>query len=364
MNEPLRILVVEDSEADFELLAATLARQGLRVLCARVEDESGMRAALAAGGWDAVISDHNLPRFSSGEALATLQDVGAELPFIIVSGEIGEEAAVEAMRRGADDYLYKGRLARLGPALSNAIGAAETRRERKAAERALLRSEQRLRELATHLQSAVEEERRAIAREIHDDIGGTLTALRFDLRWIARHGAAQVAERARTAIETLDRAAHATQNLLRDLRPPALDDGIVAALEWQVRQFGRRTEIDAVFRSNVDALQIDGSLAMTLYRVAQEALTNVAKHAGATRVAVDLISAGDVVSLEVSDDGRGFDAEARGHSGSLGLLGLHERARKAGGWLEVSSSGRGSTVLLTLPASDAAAAALAREADA
>ena len=115
LQSRIRILVVEDSEADYELLVATLGRQGLNVECRRVEEADTMAAALRDERWDAVISDHQMPRFSSGEALQTLRRSGKELPFLIVSGTIGEEVAVEAMRNGADDFLIKGRLARLGP---------------------------------------------------------------------------------------------------------------------------------------------------------------------------------------------------------------------------------------------------------
>jgi DNA-binding NarL/FixJ family response regulator len=205
-SRPIRLLVVEDSELDFELLIRTLRRDGLPHDAERVEDADGLLAALAAGGHDAVISDHHLPRFSSTEALKIVRSSGLDRPFIIASGTIGEEAAVAAMQSGADDYLIKGRLARLTPALRNAIAAAAARRERDAAQRALAESEQRLRALTDHLHQAVEAERAAIAREVHDDVGGMLTALRFDLSWLERNGEPPVRARARQGLETLNQA--------------------------------------------------------------------------------------------------------------------------------------------------------------
>ena len=172
---------------------------------------------MAEARWDAVISDHHLPRFSSTEALQVVRASGLILPFIIVSGLIGEETAVAAMREGADDFLVKGRLARLGPALLNALAAAEARRERLRTARELEQSQLRLRELLAHLDTVIDEERSAIAREIHDDVGGLLTALRFDLStvidgpdgeaaavalWIAP-GEAEMADDAVTSLETL-----------------------------------------------------------------------------------------------------------------------------------------------------------------
>jgi signal transduction histidine kinase len=349
LDARIRLLVVEDDQDDFLLLKATLGRQGLNVACERVDEAEPMKAALAAGGWDAVISDHHLPRFSSTEALRVLRDSGQVLPFLIVSGAIGEDLAVEAMRNGADDYLIKGRLTRLGPALVNALRAAQARRERIAAEQALRESERRLRELSAHLQTVVEEERRSIAREVHDEIGGTLTALRFDIAWIGRHGAADVAQRADQALETLTLAQKATQDIVRNLRPPVLDAGIVAAIEWQLGQFHRRSGLVTRLRTNTDRIVVGDDVAMTVYRTLQEALTNVSKHAQATTVAVDMVVRDDQLSLEIHDDGRGIAAADLDKQQSFGLRGLAERARSVGGWLEVSAAPGGATLLLTVP---------------
>ena len=345
----IRLLVVEDSEDDYLLLVATLGRQGLNVRCERVEDAASMQAALDAGHWDAVISDHHLPRFSSTDALAVLRESGQVLPFLIVSGAIGEDLAVEAMRNGADDYLIKGRLARLGPALTNALRAARTRRERLAAEQALRASEQQLRELSAHLQSVVEEERKAIAREVHDEIGGMLTALRFDLSWIGRHAEPAAARRAAQALETLDLAQRATQDIVRNLRPPVLDAGIVTAIEWQLGQFRRRSGLAAHLSTSTDTIALADETAMTVYRTVQEALTNVVKHAGARSVSVDMVVSDNMLSLEFHDDGRGIGADDLGKPQSFGLRGLAERARAVGGWLDVSRTGAGTTLMLTVP---------------
>lgn len=354
----MSLLVVEDSELDYELLLRTLVRGGLAPDAVRVEDAAGLADALVRREYDAVVSDHHLPRFSSTEALRQVRATHRHLPFIIVSGTIGEEAAVAAMLAGADDYLIKGRLARLAPALRNAMAAAAARRERGTAQRALAESERRLRELADHLQQALEAERAAIAREVHDDIGGMLTALRYDLSWLHRHGEAAARDRAARGLDTLNQAVLSVQRIIRNLRPPALEAGIVAALETLVAGFGDRTGIDARFSSSRDRVELTEALALTVYRVAQEALTNVAKHAGARRAAVDLVVESDVVSLEITDDGPGIAPRDLDKPGSFGLRGLAERARQARGWLDVGvGAGRG-TVLLTLPLTDAAATRL------
>ncbi len=355
---PIRLLVVEDSELDYQLLLRSLRRQSLEPQAVRVEDEAGLRAALAAGPWDAVVSDHHLPRFSSGDALGIVRASGQNLPFIIVSGTIGEDAAVAAMQAGADDYLIKGRLARLGPALRNAMSAAAARRERGTVRQALAESEQRLRDLTDHLQQAVEEERAAIAREVHDDIGGMLTALRFDLAWIERHCDDAVRGRARQGLDTLNQAVLAVQRIMRNLRPPALDAGIVAALEFLVAQFASRTGIDAQLTSNREQVAVSEQVAMAVYRVAQESLTNVAKHAQARSARLDLVVQDDILSLEISDDGVGLAAGDLDKAASFGLRGLTERVRQVHGWLEVAvGAGRGE-VMLTIPLTPEAGARL------
>jgi signal transduction histidine kinase len=296
-----------------------------------------------------VISDHQLPAFSSGEALDMVRALPAPPPFIIVSGVLGEEAAVEAMHRGADDFLVKGRLARLGTAVRNAVAAAQARRERAEAEERLQLSQQQLRNLSRRLQTLADEERAAIARELHDEVGGTLTAVRFDLDGLHRHLAPEPLGRLRRAQDALAQAADAAQRLMHGLRPPSLDAGLLPALQWQVRQFRERHGVEVCFACTGAERALPEPVAMAVYRTCQEALTNVAKHAGAASVAIDLHFGGAIMSLEVSDDGRGLDAGALHKPGSLGLRGLAERARAAGGSLDVSSGGGHTTLLLWLP---------------
>ncbi len=143
----LRVLIVEDSAADAELLVRELEQGGYDITWERVETAPAMEAALAASSWDIVISDYELPRFSGPAALTVLQATGLDLPFIMLSGTIGEEIAVNALKAGAHDFLVKGRLARLIPAIERELREVEGRRERVRAEEALRRSESRYRSL-------------------------------------------------------------------------------------------------------------------------------------------------------------------------------------------------------------------------
>ena len=355
-ERPLRLLHIEGSEFDHELAVAQLRRGGMAVRALRVETESEYVRALEHP-WDVVVSDYNMAEFPGLTALDLLKGHGHDIPFVLVSGEMGEDTAVEAMRNGASDYLLKNNLARLAPAMEHAIEAAEARRARQAADEELQQSRQRLSELAQHLQTSVEQERSAIAREIHDDVGGSLTALNFDLAWIARHADdATLRQRALSALETVTHAIEASQRIMHNLRPAILEQGLVAALQWMAARFERRTGVPCVLRTPPPALpllqRLPAGVPLVAYRTAQEALTNVTKHAHATHVEIDLALAGGVLSLEVSDNGRGLSQEDLGKVHSFGIRGLHERARTVGGWVDLSSGPAGTTLILSVPLLD------------
>jgi signal transduction histidine kinase len=352
-RRPLRLLHLEDSELDHQLALAHLRRGGLEVASTRVESRAEFEAALGQP-WDLVLSDYNLPGFTGIEALQIVRRHDADLPFVLVSGEIGEETAVDAMRNGAGDYLLKNNLARLAPAVEQAIGAAEARRARAVADRALQASRAQLSALAQHLQTSIEAERAAIAREIHDDVGGSLTALKFDLDWLRRHaGEPALQQRAAAAIELLTHAIDASKRIMHNLRPAILEQGLVAALQWMAGNFERRTGIGCEFRTTHDNPTLPPGVPLVAYRTAQEALTNVSKHAHASRVRIELALGAGVMSLEVSDNGRGLTDADRAKDRSFGLRGLHERAGTVGGWVDVSSSPAGTSVILSVPLADA-----------
>ena len=344
------MLHLEDNELDHALAAAHLQRAGLRTELLWVDSEAAYRQALAAQDWDVVLSDFNLPGFTGLRAQQILKDSGKEVPFILVSGEIGEDTAVAAMRNGASDYLLKNNLARLAPAVEHAIEAHRDRLARQRADLELAASRQRLSELAQHLQTSIEMERAAIAREIHDDVGGTLTAIKFDLAWIGRHvQAPAVQQRVATALETVAHAIEASQRIMHNLRPAILEQGLVAALQWMASRFEKREAVACPFCTSHEAMQLPAGVPLVAYRFAQEALTNISKHAGATRVGIDLSLSRGVLSLEVSDNGRGLSRSDLDKARSFGLRGLHERASTVGGWVDISSSAAGTVLMLSVP---------------
>jgi len=347
----LRLLHLEDSEADHVLTMAHLRRGGLLFEAVRIDSEAEFLASLESSqDWDVIVSDYNLPGFSGLAALDLLKASGRPIPFILVSGEIGEDTAVEAMRNGASDYLLKNNLSRLMPAVMHADEVHQVHLARLRADKELGESKQRVHELVQHLQTSVESERAAIAREIHDDVGGSLTALKFDLAWIARHtDSPEVQSRVNSALETVTHAIEASQRIMHNLRPAILEQGLVPALQWMTSRFERRTGIQCQFRSRHAHLSLPAGVPLVAYRTAQEALTNVSKHANASEVNIDLALAGGVMSLEVSDNGRGLNPVDLAKARSFGIRGLHERAGTVGGWVDLSSSSAGTTLILSVP---------------
>jgi len=603
---PVRILCVEDSQADFELLLFELRMANFAHTATRVEDEPGMRQALQGGGWDLVISDHSLPRFSSAAALRVLREADKDIPFIIASGAIGEDAAVAALQSGADDYLLKHSMKRLVPAIENALAAAEARRERsratedlrsglsylrallraspiaivaldnqnnitllnaaaerifrikreeamgappplmltenkeilerllaavdqgpvehmedtwhrrdgsaadlsfsaarlhgnagvvffiadvteqkraelsqretetrfaaitanlpgvvfqmlarpseelilvpyvsagaarlfgaapeaflgqpgrfiqmldaadradlrdavaqairhhaplegqwrihregenaglrwiqvaasareanggnwlldgiitditaqKEAEQELMQSREELRELTAHAESVKEQERRLVARDIHDEIGSTLTGMKADLAWLKKRFAedAEVMGKLTSMGELVDGAVQTANRIIQALRPGILDYGIAPALEWQASDFSQRMGLEVAFETNAEDLALDIEQSTALFRVFQESLTNVAKYAKATKVETELFATPTSVTLEVRDNGVGLSEGALAKTASFGIRGMMERVRALGGWLDINGApGKGTTVMLSIP---------------
>ncbi|MDO9438618.1 response regulator [Hydrogenophaga sp.] len=347
---PVRILHLEDSRVDHALVKFALQRSQLFSEVVLVDTVDDFRRELETGSFDVVLADYHLPGFTGMDAWDVVTEMGLTIPFIILSGAIGEAAAVDAMHRGVSDYLLKDSMHRLSHVIQRAIEVAQTRRAADAAGAELAESRRRLAELAEHLQTSIEQERADIAREIHDDIGGALAAVKLDLALIGRRTEdASAQSHLVSAMEMLQHALDASQRIMMNLRPPILDQGLVAAVLWLASGFERRTRLRTVVRRSSETLDVPREVQLVAYRTAQEALTNINKHAEATAVDIDLSDGEGVLTLEVTDNGKGLDAHSLRKAKSFGLLGLRERAAKVGGWLDVSSSPKGTSVILSVP---------------
>lgn len=224
----------------------------------------------------------------------------------------------------------------------------------KQAEEKLKRSHDQLRKLATHLQSTREEERKSIAQEIHDELGTSLTALKMDASWLASRlpqDQKQLVKKIGSMLKLIDNTIQSVQRLSTELRPGMLDDlGLTAVVEWQAEEFQNRTGIRCSVTIRPELITNDGELSIAIFRIFQETLTNIARHAEATGVSINLTRERDNVVLTVADNGRGITEEQINNSHSFGLLGIRERAMSWGGEVKISGTrGRGTTVMVIIP---------------
>ena len=213
---------------------------------------------------------------------------------------------------------------------------------------------QQLRDLTSYLQTAREEERTRISREIHDEFGQALTALKMDLSWLAKRLPADepgLAEKAIVMSGLIDDTIQAVRHVATELRPGMLDDlGLTAAIEWQTQEFAERTEMACKLYVSHEEISLDRDLATAVFRILQETLTNVARHAEATEVRVELEIGPDELTLVVRDNGRGITESQVSAPGSLGLIGMRERARSWDGAVVFEGvPGQGTTVTVRMP---------------
>ena len=217
-------------------------------------------------------------------------------------------------------------------------------------------SRARLAELTAHIEKVKEQERERIAREIHDDLGGNLTAIKMAIAMLAARlpdGDATLQQKAAYVDSLVDRTIDAVHRLTLDLRPSVLDFGLLPALEWQVKEFEAQSGIACTLLSSMKELELDPEQATALFRIAQEALTNIAKHAQASAVAIKLTRSRGVLTLKISDNGRGIKPADRAKPDSFGLRGMAERARALGGTLNLGHAPGGGTevmIKIRLPA--------------
>lgn len=347
----MKILHLEDSVLDHELVVRTLKKAGFDFTIVRVETLEDFLLATGDAMFDLILADYRLPGFTALDAWSALPTASHRPPFILLSGTIGEAAAVAAIHLGISDYLQKDDLGRLERVIWRTLEVHQSRIAKEIADQELAASEKRLAEFAGHLQAAIERERAAIAREIHDDIGGSLAAVKLDLGWISRHNEhAATQEHLQAATEMLQHAIGASQRIMMNLRPSILDQGLFAAVQWLASSFEKRTGIKTVLRANSEHFSISKSVQLTAYRTAQEALTNASKYADCSLVQIELSDAEGVLTVEVTDNGKGISEVEMHKPQAFGIRGLHERAKTVGGWLDVSThEGMGTSIILSVP---------------
>ena len=478
----LRVLLLEDSPADAELALAALAAAGLDCAATTVSGREEFEHLYAADRYDIVLADYSLPDYNGLDALKQVRASDALMPFIVVSGALGEERAVDALRAGASDFVLKGNLNRLGSAVARAIEESRQRRAHLATQQALELSErryrhivedqseliirmlpdltvtfvkgaycryfgvtpeetlgrslpqdmpqeerhraqrfaaavtratptvdrdsqekdatgalrwmhwsargifgadgaiaeiqsvgrdvtelkramdalgaarERLQRLSRRLLEVQEAERRHLARELHDDIGQGLTALKLNLEALARgRDGAALEARIGEALETTRHTIERVRQLSINLRPLQLDDlGLAAALRSHLDRQAKLGGLAPHFEIQEVPVKLSADMETACFRVAQEAINNILRHAKAANVWLRLFLAGERLALSVRDDGTGFDvttAQRRAAAGeSLGVVSMEERVALAGGTLQIHSApGQGTVIVASFP---------------
>lgn len=349
----MKILHLEDSIADHLLTQHTLRQANCAWTLERVETMADFIEHVQRGDTDLILADYQLPGFTAIDAWTQFPPHIARPPFLLVSGAIGEAAAVSAIQLGFADYLNKDELHRLPHVIQRAREFAAHLRSKQLADNALAESQRHLAQLNAHLQQVIELERLAIAREIHDDIGGALTAAKLDLAWVLRRSVSEdIRQHLDSAQSGIQSAMDAGRRLMLNLRPSILDEGLAPAIRWLADDFAKRHGVLATVRAHDLTANIPPPVQLVAFRVTQEALTNVAKYAQCTHVVIEVSSYDDVLTVEVADNGKGMKKDDTEKPNSFGLRGLRERAFSVGGWLDVSSPyGAGTAITLSVPLS-------------
>jgi PAS domain S-box-containing protein len=226
--------------------------------------------------------------------------------------------------------------------------------EQKKTELALIESENDLRNLSAHLQNIREEERANIAREIHDELGERLTGIRLDISWIEKKispSNKSLLKKFPPLLNLVDNTIKTVRKISTELRPSILDDfGLVEALEWQVAEFEKRTGINCRFLSSISDNNYDKKISITLFRILQESLTNVLRHASAKNISVQLLKKDNILELSITDDGIGIDAKTVKGKQTLGLIGMKERVFMVRGKYSITSEkDKGTSILVSVP---------------
>ena len=354
-EKPIRVLLIEDSEDDYLLVRRLLSKIETRQFNLDWVRTCQAALDLMERDWhDIYLVDY---RLGKEDGLTLLQEAvarGCRAPLILLTGYGGYDVDVKAMQSGAADFLAKNELT--PPLLERTVRYAIQHKE---AEESLRLSGQRLRALSARQRSVVEQERQRVAREMHDALGHNLTVVRLGLTWLLKRFSrleelapeAQIVDKIESLSAIIDSTIQSVRKLTTELRPGVLDtSGLIAAIEWQAQEFEKQTGIICESALPAELLTLDENQSTALYRILQECLTNVARHADATKVSIRLKVDGVALCLEVVDNGKGIGEDEIVDPRSFGLLGMRERAIALGGEVQFPVvRGKGTSVIVQVP---------------
>lgn len=369
-----KILAVDDDQRNLLALEELLQAPGQQLVLARSGEEA--LKCVAREEFAVILLDARMPGMDGFTTARRIRErPGPDTPIIFLTAAYEDLASIfRGYEVGAVDYIVKplipevlkSKIAVFVDLYNKNVALKREIAERRVTEERLRESEENLRALAAHLQSVREEEQIRIAREIHDELGQALTGLKMDLTWLAgglRADQKPLLEKTTAMFRLIDGTIRSVRRIASGLRPEVLDEiGLAAAISWQARDFQVRSGLRCNVELPADGPQLDPARSTAMFRIFQEVLTNVARHAHATRVEVRLGVDGDAMWLKVQDNGRGIPDGKINSSKSLGFLGMRERVLPFDGTIDIRGQrGKGTTVTIRIPLGIPAPAAHAEQ---
>jgi signal transduction histidine kinase len=358
-----RILIVDDDSKSLMALQELLQSPAQEVVPANSGEEA-LRCVLKQD-FAVILLDARMPGVDGFETARLIRERerSRHTPIIFLTGAYEDVHSVfRGYEAGAVDYIVKPLVPEILKSKisvfvelynKNAVLIREIA-ERRRVEEHLRKSEENLRALAAHVQSVREEEWTRIAREIHDELGQALTGLKMDLTWVANRlpeDRRELAERTKSMFGLIDDTIQSVRRIASRLRPEVLDNlGLIAAIEWHAGDFRKRTGIRCKISAPSETPALDRERSTAAFRIFQELLTNVARHANATRIDVTMRVDSVALVITVEDNGKGIAESAINDSKSLGLLGIRERVLPFGGTIEITGfRDKGTQVKVSIP---------------
>src|SRR3990172_951262 len=359
-DKPSKILFVEDDPGYARLIRAMLKEYNRAVFeSTHVTKITGALKHLKAETFDVILLDLNLPDSRGFGTFDKVREASPSIPIIVLTGMSDLELGIMAVQKGAQDYLGKGEVE--GNLLARTIHFALERKriemERTYAVEELEKSRQKFRNLSAHLQDLREAERKYIAVELHDELGGLFTAIKMELSLMTSNTSGNP-EKMRRAGDSLvklaDTGIETVRRISMELRPEILDHlGLISAIQWYMSEFQKRARIRCKLLLSDEDIHVNKNRAIAAFRILQEAMTNVARHSGATKVTVEVRKENNTIIMKIEDNGKGINEEKINDPFSFGLLGMQERTLYLGGELKISGTpNKWTRVMAIIPISE------------
>jgi two-component system sensor histidine kinase UhpB len=351
LDEVHQILFLEDNPDDVELMEHELREAGVRFMSRRVDGKNEFVNEVKDFKPDVILADYSLPMFNGMQAFRILKEKRITVPFILVTGVLSEKLALDCINEGIDDFILKSSFKRLPTAITGAIRKKEKEEEKNRFASELKKSHEELRLLVNKHHASIEEERMNIARDLHDELGQVLTALKIDITMLRKKlmsgkemNKQIIGNEFDSISKTVDEIAKSARQISAGLRPEALDDlGVFAAIQWLVNEFEKKNKIICHLYLPNEQIELAKKISIALFRMVQETLTNVARHSFATFVQIHIDIRDNILFLEILDNGKGIDDHKIRGSNSLGIIGLRERVQLLNGQFFIRRAKAGGT---------------------